>query len=199
MRRGRITTFAVLPLLAAPLIFDQARPGYTRGAPEAKVHVIEFSDFGCPYCAQFARDVYPELHRDYVATGRVRWTYVPFVMGNFANGAAAAMAAECAAEQGVPAFWRMHDELFETQREWRQARSPADLFRRYATSLGLDAGGFATCLEEQRPVARIRASNRAADRVGVRATPSFFINGKRVEGALPARQFRMLLDQALGS
>jgi hypothetical protein len=74
--------------------------GHDRGTDAAPVRVVEFSDFGCPYCGEFAREVHPALHREYVETGRVRWTYVPVVMGVFRNGGAAALAAECAAEQG---------------------------------------------------------------------------------------------------
>jgi protein-disulfide isomerase len=172
---------------------DLRRIGYSRGAEDAPVQVYEFSDFGCPFCGMFAMGTYPALHEEFVATGKVRWTYVPFVMGRFPNGAESARAAECAAEQ--ERFWEMHDLLYEKQNEWKASRRAAQLFSGYAARLGLDGGRFASCYREDRGANRTALNNRAADALRVRATPSFFINGRRVEGALPEEQFRRLLTR----
>jgi len=182
---------------AAPPVtdtIDMRRIGYSRGAEDAPVQVFEFSDFGCPYCGQFAVLTYPELHEEFVRTGLVRWTYVPFVMGMFPNGAEAARAAECAAEQD--AFWPMHDRLYEGQREWKPSRSPRVLFAEYARELGLSVEGFAACYDQDLGGARTALNNRAATGLGVRATPSFFVNGRLVEGALPADRFRQILEMS---
>ena len=176
---------------------DLRKIGYSRGAENAPVTVYEFSDFGCPFCGMFARGTYPELHTEFVETGKVRWTYVPFVMGMFPNGAESARAAECAAEQ--ERFWEMHDLLYEKQNEWKASRSPERLYNGYAREPGLDAERFASCYREDRGAARTAINNRAADALRVRATPSFFINGRLVEGALPAEQFRQLLTMLAGS
>ena len=171
--------------------------GYSRGSEDAPVQVYEFSDFGCPFCGTFARGTYPALHEEFVATGRVRWTYVPFVMGMFPNGGESARAAECAAEQD--GFWRMHDLLFEKQNEWKASRDPDGLLNGYAAELGLDEADFASCYREDRGGRRTAINNRAADALRVRATPSFFINGRLVEGALPAEQFRQILSTLAGT
>lgn len=175
---------------------DLRKIGYSRGAEDAPVTVYEFSDFGCPFCGTFAQGTYPELHREFVETGKVRWTYVPFVMGMFPNGAESARTAECAAEQ--ERFWEMHDLLYEKQNEWKASRSPERLYNGYARELGLDGERFASCYREDRGAARTVLNNRAADALRVRATPSFFINGRLVEGALPAEQFRQLLTLLAG-
>lgn len=175
---------------------DLRKIGYSRGAEDAPVTVYEFSDFGCPFCGMFARGTYPELHEEFVATGKVRWTYVPFVMGMFPNGAESARAAECAAEQEK--FWEMHDLLYAKQNEWKASRSPERLVNGYAAELGLNADEFASCYREDRGGARTAINNRAADALRVRATPSFFVNGRLVEGALPAEQFRQLLQAMAG-
>ncbi len=172
-------------------------PGYDRGTTHATVTVLEFADFGCPYCARFADGAYPRLAAEFVRTGRVRWKYVPFVMGMFPNGNEAARAAECAGDQGRAAFGRMHDRLFTGQTEWKGTSDPAGLFRSYASESGLDAGRFASCYASGEPDRRIRVSNDLADHLGVRATPTFFVDGRRVEGALPADQFRTVLLDAL--
>ncbi len=181
--------------------FDRALapggPGHDRGAVRAPVAVLEFSDFGCPYCAKFAAETYPELAREFVATGRVRWKYVPFAMGMFPNGDEAARAAECAAEQGPQAFGRMHDRLFGLQNEWKGAGDPVPAFQSIAADAGLDQRRFAPCYAGAAALRRVNASNALADQLGVRATPTFFINGERIEGALPAEQFRYLLLEAL--
>ncbi len=171
-------------------------PGYDRGAARAPVSVLEFADFGCRYCAQFAAEVYPRLADEFVRTGKVRWKYVPFVLGMFPGGEGAARAAECAAEQGTAAFGRMHDLLYARRAEWGGGGDAAGLFRAYATAASLDGRRFAACWASAGPGARIAASNKLADEMGVRATPTFFIDGARVEGAVPYDEFRaVLLDQ----
>lgn len=185
------------PPAAAPDTIDLRRIGYDRGAADAPVVVIEFSDFGCPFCATFATTTYPALHREFVATGKVRWKYVPFVMGMFPNGAEAARAAECAGEQGK--FWAMHDRLFQHQGEWKRSRTPAAAFAGFAAAAGVDRARFGTCYRADGGAARTRTNNRAADAVGIRATPSFLINGRLVEGALPLETFRQVLNAAGGA
>src|SRR5690606_38530672 len=160
--------------------------GYARGAEDAPVKVYEFSDFGCPFCALFASGTYEELHAEFVETGLVRWTFVPFVMGMFPNGAEAARSAECAGEQDR--FWEMHDLLYEAQSAWKATNDPERLFNELAGRSGLDAERFASCYRENRAGARTAVNNRAAAALHVRATPSFFVNGRLLEGAPPAEQ-----------
>lgn len=175
---------------------EPAGPGHDFGRTNATVTVLEFSDFGCRYSERFATTAYPELAA-FVRAGAVRWKYVPFALGMFPNGAAAAAAAECAADQGAAGFRRMHELLFATPREWRDARDPAPVFRTYAREARLDGARFAACLTSDSARARVRASSALADEMGVAATPTFFINGRRIEGALPAAEFRALLEDAV--
>lgn len=193
-----IVAALALPAPTAAQAAPEGWPGYVRGTRDAQVTVIEFSDFGCPYCGSFALRTYPSLHREYVATGKVRWIYVPFVMGMFPNGDRAALAAECAADAGgVAAFWPMHDRLFETQRTWKQARDPEAHFRSLAAEAQIDVASFGACYHAERPQARITRNNELSADAGVRATPTFFVQGRRVEGALPLEAFRALLDDAV--
>ncbi len=181
---------------AASSPIDLSGIGHDEGSPTAKVAIVEFADFGCPYCAQFARDVFPTIRKEYIETGKVRWKFVPFVMGMFPNGAEAARASECAAAQGETAFWGMYDRLFARQPEWKATRDPSALFARYAGELHLNAPAFAACYRADAAAARTRAANHAADQLGLRATPTFFVNGAKLEGALPLQDFRMVLRQA---
>ncbi len=191
--RGRVTgTDAVTGAYGQPRdTIDMRTIGYARGPEDAPITVYEFSDFGCPYCAKFALETYPELHREFVATGKVRWAFVPFVMGSFPNGGEATKAAECAGEQDR--FWVMHDRLFERQREWKRSGDADALFGQYARELDLDAERFASCYREDRRRDRLAVSNYVADALRIRGTPSFFINGQLVAGALPIEAFREIL------
>jgi len=207
---GVVGAAAVAPVVAAPAAetrpaadsaataspIDLRDVGHDEGSPTAKVTVIEFADFGCPYCGQFSREVWPTIRKQYVQTGKVRWKFVPFVMGMFPNGGEAARAGECAAAQGEPAFWSMYDRLFERQPEWKGSSDPAALFGRYAAELKLNAGAFNTCYRTDAVRTRTQAANDAADRLGVRVTPTFFVNGQQVQGALPLEEFEQVLAMA---
>lgn len=173
---------------------DLGNPGHALGAADAPVTVIEFSDFGCGYCAQFANEVHPALNDEYIETGQVRWQYVPFVLGIFPNGEQAGIAAECAAEQDR--FWPMHDLLFQRQRAWKSESEPRPLFLTMARDAGLDATRFAACLDSPEAADRLRRNTELAEGIGVRSTPSFLVNGRPVQGALPLDQFRMMLQWA---
>lgn len=174
---------------------DLTGVGYDRGSESAPVVVVNFSDFGCPYCGSFARETEPAIEREYVESGKVFLKHVPFVAGMFPNSRQAARAAECSGAQGK--FWPMHDRLYATQKEWKPALSPYALFQKYAASIGLDAARFSSCYTGEALHPRTRQATEAADRLGVRVTPSFIVNGRPVEGALPLAQFRMLLDTAV--
>ncbi|MGH7477286.1 MAG: DsbA family protein [Longimicrobiales bacterium] len=169
--------------------------GYIDGRDEAPVTVVEFLDFGCSACAHFARETLPSVRRVYIETGRVRWQAVPFVLGAFPNSAEAARAAACAAEQ--QAFWEMHDVLLARRAEWTKAADPLPFFAALASALRLDAASFEACYDSDSSRERVARQNRAAKRLHVRATPTFFIAGRRVLGALEFELFGRLLDEAL--
>ncbi len=185
------------------------------GDPNAPIQIVEYSDFQCPYCAQFSQEVEPLLIEHYVKTGKVYFVYRS--MGNFVsdNIAAyyqrpaksesidAAMAAYCAADQGK--FWEMHDGLFanvlgEDVGSFTRARLVA-----IAEKAGLDTQEFKECLNSEKH--RQQAERDAADgrAAGVSGTPSFVIryqvNGETktqlIPGLLPFEQFRQVLDAIL--
>ena len=174
---------------------DLTGVGYDKGSDSAPVVVVNFSDFGCPFCGSFARETEPSIEREYVRTGKVFFKYVPFVVGMFPNGQQAARAAECAADQGK--FWPMHDRLYAAQTRWKQTVDPLAAFRQFAISLGMDTARFGQCYAANRLHPRTQRANDAADQLGVRVTPTFVVNGRGVEGALPLPQFRQLLDAAV--
>lgn len=174
---------------------DVAGLGHDSGDPGAPIRVVEFSDFGCGYCRRFHVETYPTLHEEYVETGLVRWKYVPFVLGRFPHGEVAATAGECAIEQGR--FAPLRDRLFHDQRAWSRTNEPREVLIRLAAEEGLDGARFRTCIEENRPEERVRENVRAGRTLGVRGTPTFFIDGHPLQGAQPARVFRQIFDRLL--
>lgn len=157
------------------------------GPASAKVQIVEFSDFQCPYCAQVA----PMARRLADTYGdKVRIAFRNFPLPNHPQALKAAEAARCAHAQGK--FWPYHDRLFANQK----ALMPADL-KRYAAELGLDQAGFATCLEGGTFAGVVQGDLRDARSSGVSATPTFFVNGRLLSGAQPFESFQRVIDEEL--
>ena len=187
---GALAGIAVSVPLSAQV--DLSEIGHLLGDP-APIAVVEFSDFACGACAEFAQESFDELRTRLIESGRVVWRQVPFVLG-FRRGREATYAGECAADQG--AFWPMHDALFADPERWKDARDEDVVFREMAGELGLDVPRFSQCYDDRTPRARIEAANRAARDLGVRATPSFYIAGRPALGALSVEHFMMLVEAA---
>ena len=186
-----VTAFASVPPLQA-----QEPLSYTWGTDDARIVLVEFVDFGCGACAEFHRDSYDSLFQEYVETGEVRWTLVPFVSGQFPHSMEAAEAASCAALQPL-GLRRMTARLFERQDEWSRASDRSAMFVEYARDLGLDAPEIEACLADHRMEGGIRAAGERARELGVRATPTFFMDDYPIPGALPLDFFRRLFDRRL--
>lgn len=182
---------------------DPDHTGYTmagdqyRGDADAKVVVIEFSDFQCPFCGRHTSQTQPVLDERFVDSGEVRWVFKHFPLNIHAQAPAAGVAAECAAEQGE--FWRMHEELFVGMASW-SIREPNPVFVDIATSMGLDIDEFTSCLEDEAMLARVDEDFEAG-RPFVQGTPTFIVmtggEGRIIPGALPVDQFTEALQTVL--
>ena len=192
-----------LSVLSSALAFDaSAQAGgvaaRTRGRADAPVTVYEMSDFECPYCRDFALETMPALEREYVRSGKVRFTFINFPLINIhRNAQAAAEVAMCAAQQGK--FWPVHDRLFQRQREWAERRDPAAYLLALADSTGVDHARLADCVTRGVTRPAIEADVAAARRAGARSTPTFYIEGGLIEGAAPLSDFRAVLDSVYRS
>jgi protein-disulfide isomerase len=174
----------------------QIQAGYRLGAADAPVAVVEFSDFGCPYCGRFAVGTFPELHREYIEAGLVRWRYIPVSFG-FAGGALMGAAAECAGRlEGDAGFWRAHDVLYRHQSALRGADA-LDRMLVWLAEEGLDRRRVEACIRDPATAATLEANNRIAEEWLVRGTPTFLVNGVPMSGAMPTDFFRKILDTAL--
>lgn len=164
-----------------------ADPAMTRGPAAAPVTIFEWSDYECPYCKR-AQETLHRLQGEFPDT--VRFVFKDFPLRSHPNALPAALAARCAGAQGR--YWEYHDLLFVGQPDL----SRADLIG-YARRLGLDAPAFTECLDTGRFRDAVLADQREGREAGVRATPTFFINQRKIEGALPLDEFRAAIKQAL--
>jgi protein-disulfide isomerase len=186
------------PLPAQPVSLDGAS---TIGSPNAKVGLVVYSDFQCPYCGKFARETLPTIDERYIRTGKVLLVFRQFPLPNHQYAQKAAEAAVCAGRQGK--FWMFHDALFSNP----QALDSAGL-QNHAQRLGLDVADFASCLggETASIVQRDRASG---DALGILGTPTFLVGmmlpdgrvrvAHRFSGAQPLSQFESILERFLGA
>ena len=165
----------------------------TKGLLEAPVTIVEFSEFYCPYCARFTWETLPKIVEEYVENGLVKVVFRNFpVHGEPA--VLAALAGECAHEQGQ--FWKYHDRLFSAVfREKR--RLDAEALVELAEELGMDGQAFQECLSSERYRGNLEEDIAEGERLGVRGTPTFFINGRMVVGAYPFERFKQIIEEEL--
>jgi protein-disulfide isomerase len=151
------------------------------------------SDFQCPYCRQFALETFPSLDKEYITTGKVRWVFINFPLTSVhPHAAAAAQVALCAADQR--GFWRVHDLLFRNQENWAPLKEAGPFFLSLADSAGLSKPKMLACLEAPETLNAVKADAEGAARSGAASTPTFYIEGGLLEGALPVAVFRQVLD-----
>lgn len=176
---------------------DDLRAARTKGSPTAPVTVYDMSDFQCPACGQFAREVMPALDREYIATGRVKFIFINLPLPQHANATPAAELAMCAARQNR--FWPVHDLLFRHQARWSELREPGSFFLALGDSAGADRDSLVACLRSNATRAMVQSDAAAAIRSGARSTPSFYIEGGMMAGTHPISVWRPILDSIIRS
>lgn len=165
-------------------------PGRVRGNPKAKIIMVEFSDFHCPYCQQ-AYSTVKALLKKYDGKVMLAYRDLPLqeVSSEFADSPEAA---RCAGEQGK--FWEYHDLLFENQDSYGE-----EAFKEFADALTLDRNQFRTCLESGKFKAPIQEDFQEGIRLGATGTPYFFINGVPLTGARPQADFEEIIEIELAT
>lgn len=161
------------------------------GPKDAKVKIVEFSDFQCSFCKAFHRDLMKTIK---AYEGQVLFVYKHLPLSIHAQANNAANAAECAHEQGK--FETYADHLFTKQDEWGKA-SNTQKFKDYAWYLRLDGRAFAKCLDSKKYQDRINANKDEATEFSVTGTPGTFINGTFMSGAVTADDLKQVIDQEL--
>ena len=173
----------------------------TRGAKASKVVVVSFDDFQCPFCARMHQELFPEIFKEY--GDRVTFIYKDFPMEMHSWAMHAAVDANCLAAQNSDAYWDFADYIHANQHEVSNEKTPAarlEALDRLTALEGqkhnLDVVKLQSCVKTQDESA-VKASVKAADAVGVDATPTLFVNGEKIDGAVPPNEVRAALDRAL--
>jgi protein-disulfide isomerase len=179
--------YGVQVFLDAPRVTIEAVGGPSKGPNDAPVTIVEFSDFQCPYCASMSATLEAILRK---YGSQVRLVYRHFPLAIHKDAPRAGEAAACADEQGK--FWAMHEIIFANAR----TLSPANLVK-YARDAGLDLPRFEECLSSGRGAEKVRRDRAEGDKYGVSNTPTYFVNGRFLLGALPLEAFAAVLDEEL--
>jgi protein-disulfide isomerase len=174
----------------------------SRGAKSAKVVVVNFDDFECPYCSRMHQTLFPEILKEY--GDRVTFIYKDYPLAEIHPWAIhAAVDANCLATENPDAYWDFADYIHANKRDVdNEKTNPArfDAIDRMAMLQGqkhnLDVAKLQACVKAQNEDA-VRASMKEADGIGVSATPTLFINGQKIDGAVPVNEVRAALDAAL--
>jgi protein-disulfide isomerase len=158
-----------------------------RGNAGAPITIVEFSDYQCPFCAR----VNPTLAKIRETYGdKVKIVFKDYPLPNHAEAPKAAEAARCAGEQNK--YWEMHDAMFANQRALH-----VPTLKQHARALGLDAGAFDQCLDSGKHGPAVQAGLALGNQLGVNSTPSLYINGRAVIGAMPFDVFKQVIDEEL--
>jgi len=162
---------------------------HIRGDKNAKVTLIEYSDFECPYCARHNTTV-EQILEEY--KGQVRLVFRHFPLSFHAEAQKASEAVECAGDQGK--FWEMHDAVFEANTKKQMS---VEQWKKVAKDLGLDASAFDSCLDTGKYATKVKTDLAEGQAAGVKGTPATFVNGEMVSGAVPFDRFKTTIDKYL--
>ena len=174
----------------------------TKGDKSARVVLVEFTDYQCPFCGRYVRDAYAQIEAEYIKTGKLRYVIREFPLESIHPQAfKASEAALCAGDQGK--YWEMHDRLFSNQR----ALAP-DQLAAHAQAVGADEAKFSECLQRGVKVAKVRKDLDDGLKAGVTGTPAFFVGvadggtvkvARVVKGAVPFAAFKEAIDAVLAA
>ncbi len=184
-----------IPVAMDTALLRKADLGRIVGDSNAKVIVLEISDFQCPYCKSFHDSTYKLLRAAYIDNGKTRMAYVNLPLRSHQNSWPAAEAAMCASAQGK--FWAMHDSLFDAQERWAVIAKPDTMFARFAGTLQLDTKQFGSCQSTHATRPLIASDAERSSTAGINGTPAFIIGDSLLSGAYPFPDFKRVIDANL--
>lgn len=163
-------------------------------AKDAKVTLVEFGDFQCPACGA-SYPIVTQLLSNY--NGKINFVFRNFPLPMHQNAQIAAEAAEAAGAQGK--FFDMYNALYQNQSDWGESNKPMDYLDKYAKTIGLDMNKFDSDVKGNKYKSKIDNDMNDGNALSINATPTFFLNGEKIEGGLPYNQFKQKVDSALAS
>ena len=166
------------------------------GNANAKVTVVEYADYQCPFCERFYTQTMPSIKTAYIDTGKIKFYYQDFAFLG-PGSTTAGEAVLCAQDQNK--FWEYHDYLFAHQGQEGSGWATADHLKQFAQAVGLDTTKFNTCLDSGKYSQQVQDQTNAGRTYGVTGTPSVFVNGQLIVGAQPYTAFKQAIDAALAA
>lgn len=194
--------FALAVLAFAPVIAQQSVPTppasdlteMVMGAKDAPVTIIEYSSLSCPHCAAFHKDVLPQLKEKYIDKGKVRYILREFPLNDSAF--AGSVVARCV---DPSSFFTFIDFLYSKQEDWAFESDVLTPLKNYAKQAGLSEEKFNACLNNQKLAEDVLKVREHGAKLGVNATPSFFVNGELVKGGVTLEKLEAAMKPHLGS
>jgi protein-disulfide isomerase len=167
-----------------------------RGPKDAKVTIVEWSDFQCPFCAKGYTTLEQQVLKEY--GDKVKFCFKDFPLGFHPWAEPAAIAAKCVREQKADAYWKVYDGLFQNQKDVNPANVKEKAWS-FAESEKIDKAKFDECYDGKKTQANVKSDMAEGQTVGITGTPSFVINGRLLVGAQPFEQFKAVIDDELAS
>ncbi len=164
-----------------------------KGSEAAKVTIIEYTDFQCPYCSR-AHTTVEQLLKDYDGKVKVAYKALPLNIHNWAEDSA--VAAACVSEQNKEAFWNYASYFFQNQTTLTKENLNQKIFEMAKTN-NLDEAALKTCIDSKKTLPQVQADIKEAQALGFQSTPSFVVNGRPVIGAKPIEEFKQIIDAEL--
>lgn len=168
---------------------------HVKGPKDAKITLIEYGDFQCPFCGSVHPTI-EEVLAEYENDVRFVFRHFP-IPGSHPNALVAHRAAEAAGNQDK--FFEMHDLLYENQQEWSSSNKPFDIFKKYAKQIDLDVDTFTSDFDSDEVADAVRIVKEAGTESGISSTPSFFLNGKKIDIPRSADELKQDIDKELES
>lgn len=176
---------------------DQAEivknPAAVKGGENAKVTIVEFSEYQCPFCKKYVDETYVKILSDY--GDKIRYIFRDYPLEFHQHAQITAEAARCAGDQGK--YWEYHDNLFAEREKWVDQQDATETLVSFAASLGLNQESLRDCLTSGKFTQAVKDDLALGQKVGVSGTPSFFINGKKLVGAQPYEAFKTIIEEEL--
>ena len=167
---------------------------FVLGSPAAKVAIIEYGDFQCPFCGKFFKTTERQIIETYVKSGEAAFIWRDFAfLGE--ESFRAAEAARCAGEQGK--FWEYHDHIFNNQKGENEGAFADTVLKKFAKELGLNETTFNSCLDSKKYRKQVEEQSDEGRALGVSGTPTTFVNGKAISGAVPFATFQQAIEAEL--
>lgn len=167
-----------------------------KGAKDAKVTIVEYSDFQCPFCKRGYDTIENQVLKQY--DGKVKFYFRNFPLPFHPWAMPGAIAAECAKAQKPEAYWKLYDAYFQHQSEVNP-QNVKEKAQEYLKDSGIDMAKWGTCYDNKETAAKVNAQHDEGASLGVTGTPAFFINGRMLVGAQPFEQFKNVIDDELAA